>query len=104
MDMNLSEFQEIVEEGEDCTCCSEVKIALVVFDCLQPHELYSPWNSLGQNTGVDSRSLLQVIFSTQGSNPGLPHCRQILYQLNYQMCYLPCSNVCMCIKLSPCTL
>ena len=65
MDMNLSEFQEIVEEGEDCTCCSEVKIALVVFDCLQPHELYSPWNSLGQNTGVGSLSLLQGIFPTQ---------------------------------------
>ena len=29
-------------------------------------------------------SLLQGIFLTQGSNPGLPHCRQILYQLSYQ--------------------
>ena len=48
---------------------------------LQPHGLYSPWNSLGQNTGVGSLSLLQGIFPTQGSNPGLPHCRQILYQL-----------------------
>ena len=46
--------------------------------------LYSPWNSPGQNTGVGSLSLLQGIFSTQGSNPGLPHCRQILYQLSYQ--------------------
>ena len=35
----------------------------------------SPWNSPGQNTGVDSLSLLQGIFPTQGSNPGLPHCR-----------------------------
>ena len=32
---------------------------------------YSPWNSLGQNTGVGSLSLLQGIFPTQGSNPGL---------------------------------
>ena len=32
----------------------------------------SPWNSLGQNTGVGSLSLLQGIFPTQGSNPGLP--------------------------------
>ena len=40
-----------------------------------------PWNSPGQNTGVGSRSLLQGIFLTQGPNPGLPHCRQILYQL-----------------------
>ena len=44
---------------------------------------YSPQNSLGQNTGVGSLSLLQGIFLTQGSNPGLPHCRQILYQLSY---------------------
>ena len=37
-----------------------------------------------QNTGVGSLSLLQGIFPTQGSNPGLPHRRQILYQLSYQ--------------------
>ena len=40
-----------------------------------------PWYSPGQNTGVGSYSLLQGIFLTQGSNPVLPHCRQILYQL-----------------------
>ena len=40
-------------------------------------------NSPGQNTGVGSLSLLQGIFSTQGSNPGLLHCRQILYQLSH---------------------
>ena len=44
--------------------------------------LYSPRNSAGQNTGVDSLSLIQGIFPTQGSNPGLLHCRQILYQLS----------------------
>ena len=48
------------------------------------HGLYSPWNSPGQNTGVGSLSLLQQIVPTQGSNPGLPHCRWILYQLSYQ--------------------
>ena len=46
--------------------------------------LYSPWNSLGQNTGVGSLSLLQGIFPTQGLNPGLPRCRQILYQLSHK--------------------
>ena len=51
---------------------------------LRPHRLYSPWNSLGQNTGVGSRPLLQGIFPTQGLNPGLPHCRWILYQLSHQ--------------------
>ena len=51
---------------------------------LQPHGLYSPWNSPGQNTGVGSLSLLQGTFPTQGLNPGLPHCRQILYQLSHK--------------------
>ena len=56
----------------------------VVFDFLQPHGLNSPWNSPGQNTGVGSLSFLQRIFPTQGSNPGLQHCRWILYQLNHK--------------------
>ena len=42
----------------------------------------SPWNFPGQKAGVGSLSLLQGIFPIQGSNPGLPHCRQILYQLS----------------------
>ena len=45
---------------------------------------YSPWNSPGQNTRVGSCSVLQGIFSIQGLNPGLPHCRQILYPLSHQ--------------------
>ena len=49
---------------------------LVVSDSLSPHELYGPRNSPGQNAGMDSLSLLQGIFPTQGSNPGLAHCRQ----------------------------
>ena len=43
-----------------------------------------PWNSPGQNTGVGSHSLLQGIFPAQGSSPGLPHCRRILYQLSHR--------------------
>ena len=50
-------------------------------DSLQRHGLYSPWNSPDQNTGVGSLSLLQGIFPRQGLNPGLWHCRWILYQL-----------------------
>ena len=53
-------------------------------DSLRPHGLHSPWNSPGQNTGVGSLSLLQGIFPTQGSNPGLPHCGRILYQLSHK--------------------
>ena len=56
----------------------------VVSDSLWPHGLYSPWNSPDQNTGVGSLSLLQGIFPTQGSNPGLLHYRQILYQLSHK--------------------
>ena len=61
--------------GESCSAVS---------DSLRPNGLYSPWNSPGQSTRVSSCSLLQGIFSTQGSNPGLLHCRQILYQLSHQ--------------------
>ena len=59
----------------------------VVSDSLRPHEstrLLCPWNSPDQNTGVGSHSLLQGIFQTQGLNPGLPRCRQILYQLSHK--------------------
>ena len=41
-------------------------------------------NSPGKNTAVGCLSLLQGIFLTQGSNPGLPHCRRILSQLSHQ--------------------
>ena len=44
----------------------------------------SPWNSPGQSTGVGSLSLLQGMFQAQGLNPGLPHCRRILYRLRHK--------------------
>jgi len=56
----------------------------VLSSSLWPHELYTPWNCLGHNTGVSGLSLLQGIFPIQGSNPGLPHCRWILYQLSHK--------------------
>ena len=49
-----------------CGIC-ESESHLVVSDSSRPHTLYSPWNSLGQNTGVVSLSLLQGIFPTQVS-------------------------------------
>ena len=64
----------------------------VVSDSLPPHGLYSPWNSLGQYTGVGSLALLQGIFPTQGLNPGVPYCRQILYQLSHRGSPLTYSN------------
>ena len=65
---------------------SESESHSVLSNSLLPHGLYRPWNSPGQNTGLGSLSRLQGIFPTQGSNPGLPHCRQILYQLSHQGC------------------
>ena len=63
---------------------SETESHSVVSDSLRPGGLYRPQNSLGQNTGVGSLSLLQGILPAQGLNPGLPHYRQILYQLNHK--------------------
>ena len=39
---------------------------------------------LGKSTGVGCHFLLQQIFLTQGLNPGLPHCRQMLYHLSHK--------------------
>ena len=41
-------------------------------------------DSPGKNTGVGCHALFQGIFPTQGSNPDLPHCKQILYHLRHQ--------------------
>ena len=61
----------------------------VVFDSLRLHGLYPtrrlcPWNSPDKNTVVGNHSVLQTIFPTQGSNPGLLDCRQILYSLSHE--------------------
>ena len=72
-------------------------------DSLQPHRLYSPCNSPGQNTEVGSLTLLQGIFLTQGSNPGLLHYRQILYQLSHKdFPIFPWPSFSM-LDLKPCT-
>ena len=55
---------------------------------LQPARLLCPWNSPSKNTGVGCYALLQGISPTQGSNPGLQHCRQILYCLSDQGNYI----------------
>ena len=54
-----------------------------------PMDTWGLWNSPGQNTGVGSLSLLRGIFPTQGSNPGLLHCRRILYQLSHKRSLCP---------------
>ena len=72
--------ETVIVQGIICPVYSKVKVkgAQSCLTLCYPMDC-SPWNSTGQNTGVGSFSLLQGIFPTQGSNPGLPHCRQILY-------------------------
>ena len=59
----------------------------VLSHSLQPHGLQPTGSSIhgnspGKSTGVGCHALLQGIFPTQGSNPGLPHFKQILYWLS----------------------
>ena len=75
---------EVVEAMRSCHE-TEDESHSVVSDSLQPQGLYSPWNSLDQNAGVGSFSLLQGMFSTWGSNSGLPRCRQVLYQQSHNL-------------------
>ena len=68
---------------------SEVKVAQLCLTLWDPRDCSMPGSSVlgdstGQSTGEDSSSLLQGIFPTQGSNPGLPHCRRILYPQSHQ--------------------
>ena len=78
------EWSELLEVKDLVQWLAGSESRSVGSDSLQPHGLYSPWNSPSQNTGVGSLSRLQGIFPTQESNPGLPHCRQILYQLSHE--------------------
>ena len=66
-------------------CCAMLSHS-IMSNSLQPHGCSLPGSSVhsdspDKNTGVGGHALLQGIFPTQGSKPGLPHCRQILYQL-----------------------
>ena len=88
------------------TTRSEVQVAQSCLTLCDPMD--SPWNSPGLNTGVGSHSLLQGIFPTQGSNPGLLHCRHGLFTVwaNYNqkeaqkrgyILFLDLSAGCICV-------
>ena len=89
-----------------CVCMHEVK-------SLSRVQLFAtPWTVAyhalpsrgfpGNSTGVGCHFLLQGIFPTQGSNPGLPHCRQTVYRLSHQgryVCISVCIFVCICLSV-----
>ena len=81
----LSEF-----ESESCS---------IVSDSLQPHGLYTPRNSPGQNTGVGSLSLLQGMFPTQESNLGLLHCKLTLYSWTIRKAHKVFNWLCLSFSL-----
>ena len=77
---------------------------------LQPTRLLCPWDSPAKNTGVGCHALVPGISTTQESNPGLPHCRWILYCLSHQeaqkmpvLCLViqSCSALCNPMDLQP---
>ena len=57
---------------------------LTTESCHLTRTLFCPWDSPGKNTGVDTHSLLQVIFPMLGSNLGRLHCRQLVYHMSHQ--------------------
>ena len=75
----------VAEDGETVVVVQSLShVQLLLPPGLQPARLLCPWDSPGKNTGVRCHFLLQGIFPTQESNPGLLHCRQVLYQLSYE--------------------
>ena len=66
-----------------CVCLCVCVRMCVCLKVAQSCRLCNPMDC-GKNTGAGSLSLLQGFFPTQGSNPGLLHCREILYHLSHQ--------------------
>ena len=67
-----------------CVLSPFSRVQLFVTPWTVATRLLCPWDFPGKNTGVDCHFLLQGIFPTQGSNPGLLHCRWMLYCLSHQ--------------------
>ena len=76
-------FKREINSQSVCACVC-VSYSVVSDSATTGLKLFCPCNSPGKSTGVDCHSPLQGIFPNQGSNPGLPHCRQILYHVSQQ--------------------
>ena len=78
--------------GETVTCAVLCQVALSCPTLFNPKDCSLPGlpgssvhgDSPDRNTGMGCHALLQGIFPTQVSNPSLPYCSWILYQLSYQ--------------------
>ena len=88
-----SSWSDTLRHGSFNLYCESVKVLVTQWCPTLCNPMYSlsgfarllcPQNSPSKNTGVGSLSLLQGTFPTQGSNPGLLQCRQILYHLSHQ--------------------
>ena len=69
-----------------CSVCLVTQLCLTLcdsMDCSPPGSSVHG-DSPGKNMGVGCHALLQGIFPSQGSNPGLPRCRRVLYCLSHQ--------------------
>ena len=87
----LCSFLSFILESEN----EVAQLCLTLWDpmgCSPLGSSVSPWDFPGKNTGVSCHFLLQGIFPTQESNPGLPQCKQTLYHLSHQGSYSYTSN------------
>ena len=82
---DLEQAPEVGNGQGGLPCCkpwghkeSDTTEQLTWTEIMKTTRLLCPWDSPGKDTGVGSHSLLQGVFSTQGSNLGLSHCKQIL--------------------------
>ena len=76
--------KEKTQKDSCCRLVAKLRVRLFWPHGLWPARFLCPWDSPGKNTGMGCHFLLQGIFPTQESSPGLLHCRQILYQLSYE--------------------
>ena len=84
-DCSMEDFRSCDKDRMVCVCAQSLShVQLFATQWTAPARLLCPWDSPDKNTGVGCHTLLQGIFPTQGSNPGLLHCRWILYCLNHQ--------------------
>ena len=77
-----AKFQRIASKEKKVKLLSRVRLFATPWTVV--YQLLCPWDFPGKNTGLGCHFLLQGIFPAQGSNLGLPHCRQILYHLSHQ--------------------